>query len=129
MFAEAIGENIVTQGDYGMSCCASAFLAAMARSLRRLRSAVIDPVAPGSRRGDGGCMKLPRNLNGLDLAEHLVRNWDYRRFPLSEQPYHRQKPNRRLIARISIPAHKPLRTGTLAKITSNSWRVYNVRLK
>jgi predicted RNA binding protein YcfA (HicA-like mRNA interferase family) len=60
-------------------------------------------------------MKLPRNLNGVDLAEHLVRNWDYRRIHQTgshiifetELPAHQ---------RISIPAHKPLRTGTLAKI-------------
>jgi predicted RNA binding protein YcfA (HicA-like mRNA interferase family) len=60
-------------------------------------------------------MKLPRNLNGLELAEHFVRNWDYQRIHQTgshiiletASPAHQ---------RISIPAHRPLRTGTLAKI-------------
>ena len=60
-------------------------------------------------------MKLPRNLNGVELADHLVKNWDYKRIHQTgsqiiletESPRHQ---------RISIPAHKPLRTGTVAKI-------------
>ena len=60
-------------------------------------------------------MKLPRNLNGEDLARHLESHWQFRRVHQSgshiildtDQPSHQ---------RISIPAHKPLRVGTLNKI-------------
>ena len=60
-------------------------------------------------------MKLPRNLNGLELAEHFVRKWDYQRIHQTGRPIILGS-NSPAHQRISIPAHKPLRTGTLAKI-------------
>ena len=60
-------------------------------------------------------MKTPRSLNGRDLADHLIRHWDYREshqtgshiILRTEQPSGQTLP---------IPAHKPIRTGTLAAI-------------
>ena len=60
-------------------------------------------------------MKLPRDVDGEQLATHLIRYWDYRRshqtgshiILRTETPAGQTLP---------IPAHKPLRTGTLAGI-------------
>ena len=57
-------------------------------------------------------MRTPRNLNGIDFVAALVRNWDYVRVNQTgshimietNTPFHQ---------RLSIPAHKPLKTGTL----------------
>lgn len=60
-------------------------------------------------------MKLPRNLNGNDLVRCLVKNWKYRivhqvgsHVVLETDPPAHQ--------RISVPAHNPLRVGTLNAI-------------
>ena len=60
-------------------------------------------------------MKIPRNLNGADLADHLVRHWDYRRvkqtgshIKLRTDVPHGQT--------ATIPAHRPLNPFTLAGI-------------
>ncbi len=61
-------------------------------------------------------MKLPRDLSGLDLARALVRvgyqvtrqTGSHVRLSLSEAPQHH----------ITIPAHQPLKVGTLAAILS-----------
>lgn len=60
-------------------------------------------------------MKTPRDLYGRELADHLIRHWDYRES--------RQAGSHILIRTetpagqsIPIPAHKPLRTGTLNAI-------------
>ncbi|MEZ2346648.1 type II toxin-antitoxin system HicA family toxin [Terriglobus sp. RCC_193] len=60
-------------------------------------------------------MKLPRNINGRHLADHLIRHWGYRES--------RQSGSHILVATdspmhgaIPIPAHKPLKVGTLSAI-------------
>lgn len=60
-------------------------------------------------------MKLPRNIDGADLAQHLIRHWQFRKLHQSgshillvtdtPSPY-----------TATIPAHRPLKTGTLAGI-------------
>jgi len=60
-------------------------------------------------------MKSPRDLSGRELADGLCRHWDYREVHQTgshiilqtETPRHQ---------RIPIPAHKPLRVGTLNAI-------------
>jgi len=60
-------------------------------------------------------MKIPRGLSGRELAERLCRTWDYREVTQSgshiilqtETPSHQRLP---------IPAHKPLKVGTLSAI-------------
>jgi predicted RNA binding protein YcfA (HicA-like mRNA interferase family) len=60
-------------------------------------------------------MKLPRDLSGEDLIKHVCKQWGYRRVHQvgshvilqTEQPAHH---------RIAIPAHTPLRLGTLNAI-------------
>jgi predicted RNA binding protein YcfA (HicA-like mRNA interferase family) len=60
-------------------------------------------------------MKVPRDLSGRTLADHLIRRWQYREahqtgshiLLRTEQPSGQTLP---------IPAHKPLRLGTLAAI-------------
>ena len=62
-------------------------------------------------------MKIPRNVNGRDLANHLIRNWHF--LELRQSGSH-------IILRsevpvphtVSIPAHKPLKTGTFRDILS-----------
>lgn len=60
-------------------------------------------------------MKLPRDLSGVSLARHLVKHWGYREVHqvgshiilqcLVPSPH-----------RIAVPAHNPLRIGTLSSI-------------
>jgi predicted RNA binding protein YcfA (HicA-like mRNA interferase family) len=60
-------------------------------------------------------MKTPRDLFGRELADHLIRRWEYREahqtgshiILRTETPTGQTLP---------IPAHKPLRTGTLSAI-------------
>jgi predicted RNA binding protein YcfA (HicA-like mRNA interferase family) len=60
-------------------------------------------------------MKVPRDLSGRALADHLIRRWQYREthqtgshiLLRTDQPSGQTLP---------IPAHKPLRLGTLAAI-------------
>ncbi len=60
-------------------------------------------------------MKSPRDLSGRELADALCKSWSYREVGQTgshiilqtEQPGHQ---------RISIPAHKTLRIGTLNAI-------------
>ena len=60
-------------------------------------------------------MKIPRNVFGRDRADHLCKRWDYHESHQtgshiildSETPTD---------YRIPIPAHKPLRVGTLSAI-------------
>jgi len=57
-------------------------------------------------------MKLPRDLSGLELVRVLCRQWGYRQIHQegshiileTEEPSHQ---------RISVPAHRSLRAGTL----------------
>lgn len=63
-------------------------------------------------------MKLPRDLDGAALAKHLCRRWGYTKVHQvgshmilqTEQPAHH---------RIAIPAHNPLKLGTLNAILSD----------
>jgi predicted RNA binding protein YcfA (HicA-like mRNA interferase family) len=60
-------------------------------------------------------VKLPRDLDGRDLARVLCSRWDYRQVNQvgshiilqTDTPRHH---------RLSVPDHKPLRTGTLNAI-------------
>jgi predicted RNA binding protein YcfA (HicA-like mRNA interferase family) len=60
-------------------------------------------------------MKLPRDVSGARLAEHLCRHWQYNKvhqvgshiiLETAEPAHHR----------IAIPDHNPLRIGTLSSI-------------
>jgi predicted RNA binding protein YcfA (HicA-like mRNA interferase family) len=63
-------------------------------------------------------MKLPRDLSGEDLVRHLCKYWGYQKIhqvgshvilqTLQPTPH-----------RIAVPAHTPLRIGTLNGILSN----------
>jgi len=57
-------------------------------------------------------MKLPRDLSGQELADHLCRRWDY--VKVNQVGSHiilqTQQPSPH---RLAIPAHKALRVGTL----------------
>ena len=63
-------------------------------------------------------MKLPRDLSGEQLVKHLVKEWQYARVHQvgshiileTKTPGHH---------RIAIPAHSPLRLGTLNAILSS----------
>jgi predicted RNA binding protein YcfA (HicA-like mRNA interferase family) len=60
-------------------------------------------------------MKLPRDLSGEELIKHLCKRWECERIHQigshvilqTEQPGHH---------RIAVPAHSPLRIGTLNSI-------------
>ena len=57
-------------------------------------------------------MKTPRDLYGRDFADHLIRRWKY--VQLQQSGSHiilQSEPP--LTGSLSIPAHKPLRVGTL----------------
>jgi predicted RNA binding protein YcfA (HicA-like mRNA interferase family) len=63
-------------------------------------------------------MKLPRNLSGNNLARHLCKNWGYVQIHQvgshiilqTSVPAHH---------RIAVPAHNPLRIGTLNAILAS----------
>ncbi len=63
-------------------------------------------------------MKLPRDLSGSDLANHLCRKWDYVNVHQvgSHIILQTQTPTPH---RIAIPDHKALRVGTLNGIVRN----------
>jgi predicted RNA binding protein YcfA (HicA-like mRNA interferase family) len=60
-------------------------------------------------------VKTPRNLSGRDLADHLIRRWEYRETHQtgSHIILRTESPSGQTLP---IPAHKPLRTGTLSAI-------------
>jgi predicted RNA binding protein YcfA (HicA-like mRNA interferase family) len=60
-------------------------------------------------------VKTPRSLSGRDLANHLIRRWEYRESHQtgSHIVLRTETPSGQTLP---IPAHKPLRTGTLAAI-------------
>ena len=60
-------------------------------------------------------MKLPRDLSGGDLADHLIRKWDYVKVHQvgSHMILQTQTPTPH---RIAVPEHKALRIGTLNSI-------------
>jgi predicted RNA binding protein YcfA (HicA-like mRNA interferase family) len=63
-------------------------------------------------------MKLPRDLSGEDLIAHLSKHWGYAKVHQvgshvilqTEEPSHH---------RVAVPAHKPLKIGTLNAILSS----------
>ena len=60
-------------------------------------------------------MKLPRSVNGRDLANHLIRRWHF--IELRQTGSHivlrSDQPSPHTV---SIPAHRPVRVGTLKSI-------------
>jgi predicted RNA binding protein YcfA (HicA-like mRNA interferase family) len=57
-------------------------------------------------------MKLPRNLSGEDLVKHLCKCWGYRR--IHQVGSHVVLQTEQLEPhRIAVPAHTPLKIGTL----------------
>ena len=60
-------------------------------------------------------MKLPRDLSGAKLSRHLCKNWGY--VEVNQTGSHiildTEEPSAQ---RISVPAHKALRIGTLNSI-------------
>lgn len=60
-------------------------------------------------------MKLPRNVSGKRLAEHLCRQWGYVwvRQVGSHIVLRTEQPTGKTV---SVPEHSPLRTGTLGSI-------------
>jgi predicted RNA binding protein YcfA (HicA-like mRNA interferase family) len=62
-------------------------------------------------------MRLPRDLSGEDLIKHLGKRWGYQRVHQagSHVILQTQQP---MPHRIAVPAHTPLRIGTLNAILS-----------
>ncbi|MGK0240677.1 MAG: putative RNA binding protein YcfA (HicA-like mRNA interferase family) [Candidatus Pelagisphaera sp.] len=60
-------------------------------------------------------MKLPRNLSGDELAKGLCKGWEYAKVKQvgSHIILQTEEPSSH---RISVPAHSPLRVGTLNAI-------------
>jgi predicted RNA binding protein YcfA (HicA-like mRNA interferase family) len=60
-------------------------------------------------------MKLPRDLSGRSLVKHLSKHWGYRQVHQvgSHVILETQQPTPH---RIAVPAHNPLRIGTLNAI-------------
>jgi predicted RNA binding protein YcfA (HicA-like mRNA interferase family) len=63
-------------------------------------------------------MKLPRDLSGEELASHLIKRWEYEQVHQvgSHMILQTQEPSAH---RISVPAHKALRIGTLNSILAS----------
>jgi predicted RNA binding protein YcfA (HicA-like mRNA interferase family) len=63
-------------------------------------------------------MKLPRDLSGEDLVKHLCRFWGYQKIHQvgSHVILQTQQPTPH---RIAVPAHIPLRIGTLNGILAS----------
>jgi len=60
-------------------------------------------------------VKLPRDLSGVELADHLCRHWNYAKIHQVGSHIVLQTPTP-TSHRIAIPAHKALRVGTLNSI-------------
>jgi predicted RNA binding protein YcfA (HicA-like mRNA interferase family) len=60
-------------------------------------------------------MKLPRDLSGESLIKHLCKRWEYERVHQvgSHVILQTEQPGRH---RVAVPAHSPLRVGTLNAI-------------
>ena len=63
-------------------------------------------------------MKLPRDLSGQSLVKHLAKHWEYRQVHQvgSHIILQTEQPSSH---RIAIPAHNPLRIGTLNAILAS----------
>jgi predicted RNA binding protein YcfA (HicA-like mRNA interferase family) len=61
------------------------------------------------------CVRVPKDIYGRDFADHLIRRWDFREV---------RQTGSHIILRtetpfgytVSVPAHKPVRPGTLSDI-------------
>ncbi len=62
-------------------------------------------------------MKLPRDLSGEQLIKHLCKHWAYERVHQVGSHVILQMPTP-ASHRIAVPAHNPLRVGTLNAILS-----------
>ncbi len=63
-------------------------------------------------------MKLPRNLHGEELARHLCRHWGYTK--VHQVGSHIILQTEHPVShRIAIPAHRPLKVGTLNAILAD----------
>ena len=60
-------------------------------------------------------MKLPRGIYGRSLADHLIRHWEYREERQTGSHIVMRTDNP-VGQSLPIPAHKPLKTGTLAAL-------------
>jgi predicted RNA binding protein YcfA (HicA-like mRNA interferase family) len=63
-------------------------------------------------------MRLPRDLSGIALVKHLSKRWEYRQVHQvgSHIILQTQRPTSH---RIAVPAHNPLRIGTLNAILAS----------
>ncbi len=57
-------------------------------------------------------MKTPRDIDGAALAAHLVRKWDYRKTHQTGSHIHLRTDHPSGQTTI-VPAHRPLKSGTL----------------
>jgi predicted RNA binding protein YcfA (HicA-like mRNA interferase family) len=57
-------------------------------------------------------VKTPRNINGAALADHLVRNWGYRKVHQTGSHIHLRTDQPSGQTTI-VPAHRPVKPGTL----------------
>jgi predicted RNA binding protein YcfA (HicA-like mRNA interferase family) len=62
-------------------------------------------------------MKLPRDLSGEDLIKHLCKRWQYAKVHQVGSHVILQT-NQPTPHRVAVPAHSPLRIGTLNAILS-----------
>lgn len=62
-------------------------------------------------------MKLPRNLSGEDHVKHLCKRWEYMKVHQVGSHIILQTPTPTR-HRVAVPAHTPLRIGTLNAIIS-----------
>jgi predicted RNA binding protein YcfA (HicA-like mRNA interferase family) len=60
-------------------------------------------------------LKIPRNIHGRDLANHLIKRWEFleSRQTGSHINLRTEIPTG---LSVSIPAHKPMKVGTLSNI-------------
>ena len=60
-------------------------------------------------------MKIPRDIHGATLANHLIRRWGYWKTHQTGSHIHLRtdKPSGQTVI---IPAHRPVKTGTLGGI-------------
>lgn len=63
-------------------------------------------------------MKLPRDLSGEELVKHLLKRWGYEKIHQIGSHVILQTKNP-TPHRIAVPAHTPLRVGTLNGIVSS----------
>lgn len=59
-------------------------------------------------------MKLPRNVDGRALANHLIRKWQFTR--VRQAGSHIQLRSADPVFTVTIPEHKPVKIGTLQNI-------------